>query len=69
MVSGLMVLAVVLLVASALFGAWAAYMFLVAEDIQGAPDAWGALFLLACLVLGLIGVSLLRRLRQSTRSR
>jgi hypothetical protein len=38
-------------------------MFVVAEDIQGDPDAWGALFLLVCLVLGLVGVSLLRRSR------
>jgi hypothetical protein len=44
-------------------------MFVAATDIQGDPDAWGALFLLVCVVLGLVGVSLLRRSRHSTRSR
>ncbi|MDQ3671575.1 MAG: hypothetical protein M3364_03935 [Actinomycetota bacterium] len=50
------ILAVVLLASSTLFGAWAAYMFVAATEIQGDPDAWGVLFLLVCVVLGLVGV-------------
>jgi hypothetical protein len=68
-VKALKILAFVLLASSALFGAWAAWMFVAATDIQGDPDVWGALFLLVCIVLGLVGVSLLRLARHSTRSR
>jgi O-antigen ligase len=68
-VNALKILAVVLLASSALFGAWAVWMFVAAADVQGDPDARGALFLLVCLVLCLVGVSLLRRSRHSTRSR
>jgi hypothetical protein len=53
------ILAFVLLASSTLFGGWAAYMFLAATDLQGDPDAWGALFLLVCIVLALVGAVLL----------
>jgi hypothetical protein len=53
------IFALVLLASSTLFGAWAAYMFVAARDVQGDPDAWGALFLLVCIVLALVGAIVL----------